>query len=68
MKKSAVKKQNQEKTSNNNEYKCTSSITNDQIYIIKRLKLFLVKIVKLTKNEQDRELILNKIEEFLVLK
>ncbi len=68
MKKLAVKIQNQEETSNNNEYKCISSITNDQIYIIKRLKLLLVKIVKLTKNEQDREIFLNKIEEFLVYK
>ena len=68
MNKLSVKKytQQQQENSNSNETRCISSITNKQVYKIKRLKLLLVTIIKLTKNDQDRELTIDKIEEFLV--
>ena len=51
---------------NNNENRSISSITNDQVYKIQRLKLFLVTIIKIDKNEQDKESTVNEIEKLLV--
>ena len=60
------KKQKRQDEDADNDNRCISKITNDQIYSLKRLKLFLVSIISLRKNAEDKENARKIIYELLV--